>query len=40
MKSNSLFNAIPPLYLCENAAAGAWIPEPTTFPQMMQGALC
>lgn len=40
MKSDSLINGIPPLYLCENAAAAAWILEPTTFQQMMQGALC
>lgn len=40
MKSNSIFNGIPPLYLCENAAAAAWILEPTAFQQMKQGALC
>lgn len=39
-KSNSLFNGIPPLYLCENAVAAAWILELTTSQQMMQGALC
>lgn len=33
-------SGILPLYLCENAAAAAWILEPTTSQQMMQGALC
>lgn len=40
MKSNTIFNRIPPLYLCENAAGAAWILEPTAFQQMKQGALC
>ena len=33
-------SGILPLYLCEIAAAAAWILEPTTSQQMMQGALC